>query len=87
MSRGGPSRHQASRDSRREGAQQESGGERKAECLGELKMPATPESGDDEDHPLPLILQGSAQAAEMSSAPWGPWVGGPYPGFDGEWLG
>ena len=25
--------------------------------------------------------------SRMSSAPWGPWVGGPYPGFDGEWLG
>ena len=60
---GTPSRHQASRDNRREEAQQESGGERKAVCLGELKMPATPESGDDEDYPLPLIPQGSAQVA------------------------
>ena len=34
-------------------------------CLGELEVRATRESGDDEDRPLPLIPQGSAQAAPL----------------------
>ena len=34
-------------------------------CLGELEVRATPESGDTEDRPLPLIPRGSAQEAPL----------------------
>ena len=65
VSRGGPSGPRAPRDGRREGAQQECGGERQAGCLGELEMRATPESGDAEDHRLPRTPRGSARAAPL----------------------
>ena len=37
----------------------------KVGCLAELEVRATPESGDTEDRPLPLIPQGSAQEAPL----------------------
>ena len=53
-------------------------------------MGATSELGVAEDNPLPLIPQGSTwvtPALRTSSAPWDPWIEGPYPGFDGGLLG
>lgn len=73
VSWGGPSGPRAPRDGRREGAQQECGGERQAGCLGELEMRATPESGDAEDHRLPRTPRGSARAAPLQDpCPPGP---------------